>query len=115
MGTSLTRTMRRATVATLAVLTVGVAGVGLLHTPGARSLLQRIGGCPVGRATPAQVEAAQRRAWRTLQGSEHAPARPALGFALGEATLPQIRAWAAARGLTCEVLRGGALLRCDQV
>jgi hypothetical protein len=100
----------------------GVAGaaglatalIGLLHTPWARPLLQRVGGCPAARS-PAAIEAAQVRAFRVLRGTGRAPARPSLGFALGTATRAEVLAWARGHGLACESGRDGALLRCAGV
>jgi hypothetical protein len=89
--------------------------VGALHMPWARPLLQRVGGCPVGRASPRQVEAAQRAALHRLAGASPAPARPALGFDLGRTTLGDVEAWARSRSLSCERVREGALLRCKGV
>jgi hypothetical protein len=89
--------------------------IGALHMPWARPLLQRVGGCPVGRASPQQVEGAQREALRRLAGASPAPARPALGFDLGRTTLAEVEAWARARSFSCERARGGALLRCKDV
>jgi hypothetical protein len=112
---SLTSRSRKAVAAVAAVFSICTAGVGLAHMRWARPLLQRLGGCPLGRATPLQVEAAQRQAWHALKGAGRAPARPAMGFVLDRTTLPQLRAWADVRGLACEVQRGGALLRCSHV
>lgn len=109
------RRLRRWLVVAAATLGVVTLGVGLLHMPWARPLLARIGGCPASRATPQQVEAEQRRAWLSLRGAGSAPARPALGFALGRTTLAEVKAWAEARGLRCDASRGGALLRCAGV
>jgi hypothetical protein len=98
-----------------AAAALAVAAAGLLHLPWARPLLARLGGCPASRASPARVEAAQRRAWQALRGASAAPSRPALGFALAETTLAEVEAWGRARGLDCERLRDGALLRCAAV
>jgi hypothetical protein len=111
----LVRRVRPWLVTAAAALAVATLGVGLLHMPWARPLLARLGGCPASRATPQQVETAQRRAWRTLRGTGSAPDRPALGFALERTTLLDVKAWAQARGLACEVVRGGSLLRCEGV
>jgi hypothetical protein len=107
--------VKRAVLAVSATLALATLAVGALHLPWARPLLQRVGGCPVGRATPRQVEAAQRAALRKLGGASPAPARPALGFELGRTTLAEVEAWAGARGLGCQRLRDGALLRCRDV
>src|SRR3954468_20323775 len=99
-----------------ALLTAAAAIVSagaLLHTPWARPLLRRMGGCPVERLSPAQIEAAQGRAFRKLRGASPAPDRPALGFKLEETTLAEVRAWALQQGLSCETARDGAFLSCQ--
>jgi hypothetical protein len=96
----------------LVCLAVIVAAAGVLHTPWGRPLLRRLGGCPVPAATPAQVEAAQARAFRSLRGVSPAPARPALGFTLERTTPEEVRRWAAQAGARCQERRGGALLIC---
>jgi hypothetical protein len=88
---------------------------GALHLPVLRPLLRRIGGCPVQQLTPAQVEAAQARAFHKLRGSSPAPQRPALGFKLEQTTLDDVRAWAVTAGTACESKRDGALLLCPNV
>jgi hypothetical protein len=88
---------------------------GLLHLPWARPWLRRMGGCPVPRISPAQIEAAQGRAFRVLRGTALAPSRPALGFALQQTTLAEVQGWARKNGLSCEVRRDGALLICPTV
>jgi hypothetical protein len=93
---------------------VAVAAVGALHTPAARPLLMRIGGCPMG-ASPAQIETAQRAAVKKTRGVTPSPARPALGFTLDGATLADVRAWAKGEGLACEELREGTLVKCAHV
>ena len=98
-----------------ATVAVGAAAIASLHSPWARPLLRRLGGCPAARATPEQVEAAQRGAWRRLRGAGAAPVRPALGFALERTTLADVHAWARAHGLACAQERAGALYRCGPV
>jgi hypothetical protein len=85
------------------------------HLPFARSTLRAAGGCPIPRATAAQVEAAQAGAFRGLRGTTLAPARPAVGFALGVTTRADAEAWARERGVECESGREGALLVCAAV
>src|SRR5256885_8241916 len=96
--------------ATVLLLT---AGVGALHLPAARSWLRRAGGCPVPRATAAQVEAAQARAFGRLRGPIAARARPALGFGLEISTRGDVEAWARQHRIACESRREGAVLLCD--
>jgi len=97
------------------VLLVLVASVGLLHLPVARPWLRRAGGCPVPRATAAQVEQAQARAFGRLRGTDVASARPALGFGLEVATSSDVLAWARTHAIGCEARREGALLLCNAV
>src|SRR5256885_3716198 len=98
--------------ATVLLLT---AGVGALHLPAARPWLRRAGGCPVPRATAAQVEEAQVRAFGRLRGTEVAAVRPALGFGLEIATSGDVLAWARKHAIACESRREGALLLCNAV
>jgi len=103
--------MRIAAWGLLSFALVGAA----FHLPFARSTLRRAGGCPIPRATAAQVEAAQARAFRSLRGATLAPARPAVGFSLGVTTRDDAEAWARERGVECESGREGALLVCAAV
>ena len=98
-------------------LLVLTAAIGLLHTPWARPLLARIGGCPVTRVSAAQADALRMKGLaRTLVGSRPAPLRPALGFALDRTTAADVTGWAAAAGLTCRPKRIGLLtLHCAGV
>ena len=93
------------------------AAVGLLHTPWARPLLARVGGCPVARVSAAQADALRLRGMaRTLVGSRPAPRRPALGFALDRATAADVGAWGASAGVACKPKRVGLLtLHCAGV
>ena len=86
---------------------------GVMHLPFARHFLMRLGGCPIG--TPEQTEASRRAALHDARGSEAAPARPALGFALDDTTLADVHAWADARGLECDDSREATLVRCKDV
>lgn len=94
---------------------VGTVIVGALHMPFARPLLARIAGCPLERVTPEQVEVARAGALRRLRGTQVAPARPALGFALESTSLAGVRTWAASHGVSCEESRKGTLLKCTQI
>lgn len=100
--------------ASIVVVTAGI-GAGVLHLPGARSLLRRAGGCPIPRATAAQVEAAQARAFRVLRGTATAKSRPALGFGLEISTRTDVESWARKHRIACESRREGAILLCDAV
>lgn len=88
-----------------------VALIGALHLPAGRALLRTVGGCPVGAPVAAEdADRARAVAWSTLRGVGEAPARPALGFALGETTRDALRAWADDAGAAC--VDEGASLRC---
>lgn len=89
------------------------AFTGVMHLPFARHFLMRLGGCPIG--TPEQTEASRKTALQNARGTEIAPSRPALGFALDGTTLDDVRAWASARGLACEESREATLVRCTNV
>jgi hypothetical protein len=91
------------------------AAVGALHLPAARPWLRRAGGCPVPRATAAQVEEAQARAFGRLRGRDVARVRPALGFGLEIATSEDVLAWARRHAIRCGSFREGALLLCNAV
>jgi hypothetical protein len=92
-----------------------VAAIGVLHLPAARPWLRRAGGCPVPRATAAQVEEAQVRAFGRLRGTDVARVRPALGFDLEIATSTDVLAWARRHAIACDSHREGALLLCNAV
>lgn len=94
-----------------------IGTIGVLHTPLARPLLMKIGGCPVGRASAADVDFLRRQSVAAMRGSatEVAPARPALGFSLERTTARDIRAWAKANHLSCTDRREGMLIMCSDV
>jgi hypothetical protein len=98
-----------------AALLALVAAIGLLHLPSARPWLNRAGGCPIPRATAAQVEVAQAAAFGKLRGHGPAKERPALGFGLEIAARVDVEAWAARHRISCEARRDGAVLLCDAV
>lgn len=99
----------------LAIL-VATAGIGVLHTPWARPLLMLFGGCPAARVSPGDVDRLRLSGFRALQGTARAPARPALGFQLGQSTPADVRAWAAAAGVICETRERGLMaVRCRRV
>lgn len=108
--------LRRAAIAIGGFLTVCTVAVGVLHTPLARPLLMRLGGCPMAGAhmTPAQMDTARSLAVSASRGTRIAPFRPALGFALDATTLPEVHAWAAREHVDCEDARAG-FVTCSHV
>ena len=88
--------------------------VGVLHMPFARSVLMKVGGCPIQRLTPEQLEQVQNAAVARLTdlAAADAPARPALGFSLEKTTPDEVHAWIASKGLTCKDDMGGTLIVC---
>jgi hypothetical protein len=95
-------------------LGAGVALIGVLHLPFARGLLMRIGGCPFGNASVAEVEPARNAAVAAERGAARAPVRPALGFDLDRTTAADVRRWAEAAGVACTDVREG-LMSCKNV
>ena len=89
--------------------------IGLLHLPAARPLLGLVGACPVGRVSATEIEDARRIALRSLRGSTRAPVRPALRFELERTTLDEVRGWAQARAIACDLSRESTLLVCSRV
>jgi hypothetical protein len=89
--------------------------IGVLHAPFARPLLMKIGGCPVGKASAAEVEEGRMQAVRKTRGSVPAPSRPALGFALDGSVPEDVLAWAEKKGISCKEKREGMLLTCKDV
>jgi hypothetical protein len=106
---------RRLGIAAGALLGV-TAAIGALHAPFARSLLMRLGGCPLAGAskmTPVEMERARHIA-AEARGTESAPARPALLFVLDSSTLADVHAWAARTHADCEDPHPGLVL-CKNV
>lgn len=99
----------------VAIVFVGV--MGLLHTKAGRPLLAAMGvGCPAKTATPDQVEALRQRGLSTLRGTERAASRPAFGLVLDESREFQVVAWAAARGIQCQMAaRPARRMTCQNV
>ena len=91
-------------------------GVGLLHTPVAKGLLARFGGCPFAgaRLTPEQMDTARRLALATRKGEAPAPSRPALGFSLDATSAYDVHLWAARANVNCEDVRPG-FMTCANV
>jgi hypothetical protein len=106
---------KKVVLGTLAATTVLVGAVGALHLPFARPLLMRLGGCPADRVSPLAIHAARHEAITAARGPIAAPARPALGFALDEATIDDVRAWSSRAGVTCDEKREGTFVRCRDV
>ncbi len=98
---------------TTLVLSVGV--VGILHAPFARSALMKVGGCPVGKASAADIETVRKQAVSSMRGVGTATTRPALGFVLEGSTPDDVRSWAHENGVTCTEKREGLYLSCRDV
>ena len=103
MNPTARRWARRAGAAAAATaLFVGV--VGFAHTPNGRFLLGYLpgaGACPVGVASPAQVDRARAVGLARVRGQERATARPALGFTLDVTARDDVSTWASRHGVTC--------------
>jgi len=82
--------------------------------PFARRLLMRVGGCPVGNATLAEMEPTTRALIHAERGASPAPARPALGFDLDKTTRADVDAWADRSHVSCREKREG-LVFCKNV
>lgn len=110
-------TRRRAVITAATAATLAVALVGAMHLPFARAWLGRVGGgvCPVAPLDPVAREEGRRRAVASLAGKGAAPAKPALGFRLGETPEARVRAWILTEGLRCEDARGGSTVTCVDV
>jgi hypothetical protein len=93
-----------------------IAAVGLLHTPLLRPFVMGSGGCPMGgrKLSTVQAEVARKGAIREERGSDRAPQRPALVFALDATSMQDARTWASDHHVHCERARD-ALLHCPHV
>jgi len=94
------------------------AFVGFMHTKAGRPILMSLAGfagCPMGKASAAEVEAVRRAAVASERGTAGAPARPALGFVLDRTTLSDVRKWAEQVGAGCTEERQGTLVKCSGV
>jgi hypothetical protein len=98
-----------------AVGVAAFAAIGLLHTPWGKPLLMKIGGCPVGKASAAEIEQVRSQAVAATRGQGTAPARPAIGFSLDASTPEDVRAWAKANDVSCTEKREGMFLACKNV
>jgi hypothetical protein len=114
----LARWARRAALATVAALALGTAAMGFLHTRAGRPLLMKlagIGGCPLGKASAADVDRVRAAALATDKGARPAPSRPALGFELERTQIADVRAWRDRAGASCTELRDATLVICRDV
>jgi hypothetical protein len=95
-----------------ALCATATALIGVMHTPAGLAAYARVfgGGCPVGRADPAEVERGRRASARALRGTLRAPARPAFGFALDVSTRRDLDRWIAQHGLSCRDRREHTLV-----
>lgn len=107
--------LRRAAIGVV-LTAAGLTGVvGFLHTSMGRPWLAKVGGCPITKATAAEVEEARRMGVRATRGTKPAPERPAIGFVLEGATTDDVHAWAAKNDLSCTDKREGMLIACKAV
>jgi hypothetical protein len=122
-------------------ITFATAAVGVLHTPFARPLLMRLGGCPMAGAAQMTTVEMERARHIALAGERDialagerdialagerdialagerpaasAPARPAVGFTLDTTTLADVHAWAARTHADCDEPHAG-LVKCTHV
>lgn len=98
-----------------AVLVVGL--IGLMHTPSGLQLYSRVvgGGCPVGRASAADVERGRLEVAHAARGRTPARARPAMGFTLDRTTAGEVDAWIDRYRVSCQDRREGTLKLCTNV
>lgn len=113
MNAGLKKVLRRGLIGIAATTAV----IGAMHAPFARSLLKKVGGCPVGNVSAADVEHVRNEALLKVRGdiATPAPSRTPLGFAVGRATRDEILEWASGHGLRCEAKREGSLVACTDV
>jgi hypothetical protein len=116
MAASNSKPLVRKVVAAAGVLAFVTAGIGVLHMPFARSLLLRVGGCPMAgaRMTPKEMEHARHIALTDERGPVAAPARPTVGFALDTTSLAEVHAWADHAKVRCEDKHPGLVI-CTEV
>ena len=104
---------------------LGIAGfcaastglIGIMHTHVGLAIYAKVfgGGCPVGRASAADVEQGRQTAMRSVRGTRVSPARPAFGFRLDVTTRAEIDSWVEQHHLECRDRRERTLLTCDTV
>jgi hypothetical protein len=112
------RTLIKATAWTSATLLALTALIGFAHTPTGRPLLALLGvvpGCPVlGNVDPIRAQE-KRQIWVAKRaGNERAPARPALGFELGQARQDDVARALTQQGASCATTRKGTALECTR-
>jgi hypothetical protein len=98
-------------------IAVMIGAIGVLHMPIARPLLMKIGGCPVGKASAADVDLIRKQSVNAMRGTAEsvAPSRPALGFALEGTTVTDVQTWASMNQVSCSDQREGMLVVCKDV
>jgi hypothetical protein len=111
----MTKRAKKASIGAVTAVIVLTGFVGLLHAPFAKPLLMALGGCPVGKASAAEVEAARLDAVRKTRGDAPAPARPALAFTLDQTTPEDVAAWAKDNDVSCASKREGMFIACREV
>lgn len=111
------KTRARLGAAAAGLCLLSVAAIGALHTAGGRRAMARLGiPCPVDNVTAEQVADARSTGLRSVRGDREAPARPALGMALGRSTEKDVQAWRVRTGASCDAItRGFTYLRCRGV
>jgi hypothetical protein len=116
MAPSNSRPIVRRTLVAAGALALATAGIGVLHMPFARSLLMRVGGCPMAgaRMTPREMEHARHIALEDERAPLAAPVRPSVGFALDTTSLAEVHAWADRAKVGCEDKHPGLVL-CTNV
>jgi hypothetical protein len=112
MAPSSSRPIARKVLVVAGALAVATAGIGVLHMPFARSLLMRVGGCPMAgaRMTPREMEHARHMGLEEERTSLAAPARPTVGFALDTTSLAEVHAWADHTKASCEDRHPGLVI-----
>ncbi len=93
----------RAARAIVLIALAATAIVGLLHAKAGRSVLAKLGGCPVQHANRDNMDAIRKYAVAQSPPADGtAPARPALGFKLDQTTEDEVRTWAKTNKVACE-------------
>ncbi len=117
--TSDSRSRRVKKVATSIVL-VAIASTGVmgfLHTKMGKPLLMKLGGCPVGNISAAEMEKLRGETFVASQPAVETPppATFAMGFDLDKSTLKDVVNWAGSHNITCDDSREGTVLSCANV
>ena len=117
--TSDLRSRRLKRVATsIALVAIASTGVmGFLHTKMGKPLLMKLGGCPVGNVSAAEMEKLRGQTFVAAQPATETPppATFAMGFELDKSTLKDVNTWAASHNITCDDSREGSVLVCASV